>query len=268
VALTGERSNWFASVAAALLAQARLSAGDPSGCVDAILRAGGGPDLPGFDPASRCDWWEVAITAAVLENDLPTARDLCSRSQACAARLPLHAPTGFTLLARAKILLANAEPAAAAEHAARANAHFRAIGQRLEAARASYLEGLARGEAGDRGHALELLTQAESVFADCGAARLRAEARVALRRFGRRVATVAEAGSVRRTDGAVLTMLSARERQVADLVAGGRTNRQIAAALVMSEKTVESHLGHIFVKLGVTSRASVAAAVAQGRPLP
>jgi DNA-binding NarL/FixJ family response regulator len=56
--------------------------------------------------------------------------------------------------------------------------------------------------------------------------------------------------------------LSARERQVATLVAAGMTNRQIASDLVVSEKTVESHLSHIFVKLDVSSRAAVASAVA------
>ena len=270
VALAAERSNWFAAVAAALLAQARLSAGDPAGCVEAILRAGGGPDLPGFDPSSRCDWWEVAVTAAILDGDLATAADLVARSRACAADLPLRGPHGFALLAEARILLATGQPAAAAERAEAARGEFTAIGQRLEAARAMYVEGLASGEQGSRSQALELLTEAEAVFAACRAARLRAQTRVALRRFGRRVATVAEPGADRRTDDAAqLSVLSARERQVADLVAEGRTNRQIAAVLVVSEKTVESHLGHIFVKLGVTGRASVAAAVThEGGPLP
>src|SRR5262249_12688800 len=103
VALTEERSNWFASVAAALLAQARLSGGDATGCADAVLKAGGGPDLPGFDPVSRCDWWEVAVTAAIMEDDLPTAVGLSARSAACAQDLPLRGPLGFARLAAARI---------------------------------------------------------------------------------------------------------------------------------------------------------------------
>ena len=92
---------------------------------------------------------------------------------------------------------------------------------------------------------------------------MRAEARAELRRLGRRVSGVDSRGSVRRTDDTAISVLSARERQVAALVAAGMTNRQIAGDLVVSEKTVESHLAHIFVKLDVSSRAAVATAVAQ-----
>ncbi|MEX5710996.1 helix-turn-helix transcriptional regulator [Parafrankia sp. FMc6] len=55
--------------------------------------------------------------------------------------------------------------------------------------------------------------------------------------------------------------LSTRERQVAELVAAGQTNRQIAAALFVSEKTVESHLTKVLAKLGVPTRAGVGSAL-------
>ena len=58
----------------------------------------------------------------------------------------------------------------------------------------------------------------------------------------------------RRADG-----LSEREVEVLGLVAQGRTNRDIAAALVLSEKTVTNHLTAIFAKTGVDNRAAATA---------
>jgi DNA-binding CsgD family transcriptional regulator len=52
--------------------------------------------------------------------------------------------------------------------------------------------------------------------------------------------------------------LSPAERRVAELVANGRTNREVAAALVLGERTVETHLTHIYAKLGVRSRTELA----------
>jgi predicted ATPase/DNA-binding CsgD family transcriptional regulator len=56
--------------------------------------------------------------------------------------------------------------------------------------------------------------------------------------------------------------LTPRELQVARLVAGGRSNKQIAAELVISQRTAEGHVERILAKLGFTSRAQVAAWVA------
>lgn len=53
--------------------------------------------------------------------------------------------------------------------------------------------------------------------------------------------------------------LTAREREVAALVVSGMTNRDLAEALVISESTVEVHVKHILSKLGLKSRAQVAA---------
>jgi DNA-binding NarL/FixJ family response regulator len=52
-----------------------------------------------------------------------------------------------------------------------------------------------------------------------------------------------------------------RERQVARLVAGGSTNRQIGQALGIAEKTTEAHVHNIIRKLGAQNRAEVAARV-------
>ena len=52
--------------------------------------------------------------------------------------------------------------------------------------------------------------------------------------------------------------LTPAERRVAALVAEGRTNREVAAALFLGERTVETHLTHVYTKLGVRSRAELA----------
>jgi DNA-binding NarL/FixJ family response regulator len=53
--------------------------------------------------------------------------------------------------------------------------------------------------------------------------------------------------------------LTSREVEVLRLVAGGRTNREIAAALYISEKTVARHISNIFTKLEVSSRSAATA---------
>jgi predicted ATPase/DNA-binding NarL/FixJ family response regulator len=58
------------------------------------------------------------------------------------------------------------------------------------------------------------------------------------------------------------TPLTRRERQVADLIAQGLPNKEIASALVISQRTAESHVEHILTKLGFTSRGQAAAWVA------
>jgi predicted ATPase/DNA-binding CsgD family transcriptional regulator len=55
------------------------------------------------------------------------------------------------------------------------------------------------------------------------------------------------------------TPLTRRERQVADLLTEGLSNKEIAAKLVISQRTAESHVEHILTKLGVANRAQVAA---------
>ncbi|MET8878085.1 LuxR C-terminal-related transcriptional regulator [Nocardia sp. NPDC004604] len=57
--------------------------------------------------------------------------------------------------------------------------------------------------------------------------------------------------------------LTKRERQVADLVARGLTNKAIAAQLVISQRTAEGHVEHILTKLGFTSRTQIAAWAAE-----
>src|SRR5213079_2363639 len=60
--------------------------------------------------------------------------------------------------------------------------------------------------------------------------------------------------------------LTAAEGRVAVLVAEGRTNREVATALSLGERTVAGHLTHIYAKLGVRSRTELARRLAAGEP--
>jgi DNA-binding NarL/FixJ family response regulator len=65
--------------------------------------------------------------------------------------------------------------------------------------------------------------------------------------------------SARRASRAAFGGLTEREREVAGLIARARTNREIAEALVLGERTVETHVENILSKLGLGSRRDVAA---------
>jgi non-specific serine/threonine protein kinase len=65
--------------------------------------------------------------------------------------------------------------------------------------------------------------------------------------------------SPRRAAKAHYEGLTARERMVAVHIAIGETNREIAEALILSERTIETHVANILSKLGFSSRAQIAA---------
>ena len=112
-----------------------------------------------------------------------------------------------------------------------------------EAARARVLMGRACSALGDADTAAAELDAARAAFAELGAAPDLARTEALARRAGP-------------GDG---HGLSARELEVLRLVAAGRSNREIAAALVISEHTVARHLQNIFAKLGVSSRTAASA---------
>ena len=58
-----------------------------------------------------------------------------------------------------------------------------------------------------------------------------------------------------------LDRLTAREREIAEMLASGTSNSEIASTLFVSQKTVERHVSNIFIKLGARNRAEVAALV-------
>jgi DNA-binding CsgD family transcriptional regulator len=99
-----------------------------------------------------------------------------------------------------------------------------------------------------RREARQTLEESLAIFERIGAALWAERARAELKRISGRAAT----------PGA----LTPAEERVAALVADGKTNKEVAAALFLSDRTVEGHLAHIFGKLGVKHRTEVAAALA------
>ncbi|HET8786975.1 MAG TPA: LuxR C-terminal-related transcriptional regulator, partial [Candidatus Limnocylindrales bacterium] len=116
--------------------------------------------------------------------------------------------------------------------------------------RALLTAGEIRRRARQKGQAREALTEAIAIFEGLGA-------RLWLERAHAELARVA----TRRPDGAPLT---ATERQVVDLVAAGRTNKEIADSLFMSVHTVEAYLTRLFRSLGVQSRTELARLALEG----
>ena len=98
-----------------------------------------------------------------------------------------------------------------------------------------------------RREARATLEEALAVFEEIGAALWAERARAELKRISGRAAS----------PGA----LTPAEERVAALVALGKTNKEVAAALFLSDRTVEGHLGRIFGKLGIRQRAEVAGAL-------
>jgi non-specific serine/threonine protein kinase len=78
----------------------------------------------------------------------------------------------------------------------------------------------------------------------------------------------AASGGRQKVDAASPGPLTRREREVAILIAQGLSNRAIAARLVISERTAETHIQHIFTKLGLEARTQIAAWVVQHGLMP
>ncbi len=102
---------------------------------------------------------------------------------------------------------------------------------------------LARGGPGDRDRALAAARDAARLARDLG-----------MTSYTGPTATLVE-----RIESDAPAVLSARESQVAMLVAEGLTNRQIAERLVISERTAQNHVQHILTKLGFTNRSQITA---------
>jgi DNA-binding CsgD family transcriptional regulator len=117
-------------------------------------------------------------------------------------------------------------------------------GQPFELARTLLVLGVVHRRARQRRQARETLTEAERMFEQLGARLWAEQARAELARIGGRTGSPTE--------------LTPSERRIAELVADGKTNKEVAAILVVADRTVESALTQIYRKLDVRSRTELA----------
>ena len=225
-----------------------------------LLDAVGGIELPRVVAAERCLAWDVLGTNAVALDRIDEARDCSERLAALAGRLGLDLTSAISSRVCAEVALAEGDAEAAVGIAREGAAFAEKAGVPFELPYA-HMTGRALAATGRTEEAIVELARAEHEFHVFGAARRREGVARELRKLGRRVDRRERAP---RATGEGVASLSARERQVAELVRDRRTNREIAEKLFVSDKTVESHLRSIFRKLDVSSRVDVARALEEG----
>jgi len=208
------------------------------------------------DPVTRGRLLGPYVEIALAAGDVGAARAAADELAAFADALDQPFLRALSQQATGAVLLAEGEPNAALISLRHAGNGWRELEAPHDAARARVLVARCCRALGDDEGAEMELDVARSTFAELGAAPDLA-----------RTEPPSSASAARIPGG-----LTKREVEVLVLVAAGRTNRDIAGELFISEKTVASHLSHIFTKLGLSSRAAATAyayeqgLVERGRP--
>ena len=193
------------------------------------------------DPIDRSQLLPGAIDVLVAGNDLAGARPLVDELEAVADAFDSNSLKAMAGYAVGALALAEDRPEDALEALRTALPRWRELGWPYETARTQVLMGRSLRDLGDE----------ESAAVELGAA-ARALAALGATPAAQEVARLLAPGPL---PGG----LTAREAEVLRLVAAGRSNPEIAAALFLSKKTVARHLSNIFTKLNVASRTAAAA---------
>jgi DNA-binding CsgD family transcriptional regulator len=234
--------------AALAWASAAETAGDYRGVLQALAPFATGAfgdlvDEPGFWP-----WADSYANALVMEGRHDEAETFLVPREAAAAERGHRASAARLAAPRGRLLGATGDAAGAQRVFAAALESLAGLPLDYDRARITFAYGQTLRRAGRRRDAEVVLDSARRMFAGLGATTYVARCD---RELG------APAGS---SDGGRLTlMLTAKERLVADQAARGRSNRQIASDLYISDKTVQYHLTRIYAKTGAPSRAALAA---------
>jgi ATP/maltotriose-dependent transcriptional regulator MalT len=237
------------------LANARLASGDPRGALEA-LESSGWVD-PRLLPSYRVRALEVVVRSHLALERVAEAAEWAARAPEEAGGREAGVFGAINRLIEAQVLLARDEPMKAARTALRGAAAAREARAPLWEGRCRTVAGEAFAAAGKSDEAREELRRAADDLDARGAAGYRDAALRVLRRLGERPRP-APAAAAAEDEAGGRAVLTPREREVAALVAEGRTNRQIGAQLHLSEKTIEKHVSSAMAKLGVSSRTAIA----------
>ena len=190
------------------------------------------------EPSKRVGLLPAYVEIMLAIGDVQEARSACRDLSELAAGFQSGMLGAMAAHARGAVDLADGDVRAALV----ALRHARQVWQELEvpyeAARVRVLLGLACRELGDDDTAALELEAARGDFANLGAAPDLARVDA----LTRRASSIDAHG------------LTPREHEVLRLIAAGKTNKAIAAELVLSERTVDRHVSNIFTKLGLSSR--------------
>ncbi len=228
------------------LGTAELLAGNPAAAASHLLRALriSGEEFGISEPAIlRVHPDAIAALAALKSFD--EAEELTGQLDAAADAHHYPWSTAMAVRCRGLLRATRGETAAALELLHRALVEHQRLPMPFEEARTRLLLGSVLRRAGYRNDARRELEAARVMFDRLGTPIQAGQASAELGRIGGR-----------RRQEHELTHV---EQRIADLAAAGQTNREVAAAMFMSVRTVESHLGRIYRKLGIRSRTELAA---------
>ncbi|QYN33901.1 LuxR C-terminal-related transcriptional regulator [Pseudonocardia sp. DSM 110487] len=204
----------------------------------------GGLDEPGFWP-----WHDLYADALVLTDRLADADAFLTPLEDIARTRGHRSAVARLGRVRGRLLAARGDLAGAEEAFRTARAQLEDLPLPYDRARVDLAHGLTLRRAGRRRDATAVLTPARQAFAALGA-------QVHVERCDRELKTARPGFRLREQD---VDALTDQERTVAGLVATGLTNKEVAAAMMLSVKTVQFHLTRTYAKLGLRSRAELAA---------
>ena len=209
----------------------------------------GGLDEPGFWP-----WHDVYANALVMTDRLAEAEAFLAPLETTAHRRGHRSASARLGYVRGRLLAGRGDLPGAEEAFEQARARLARLPLPYERARVDFVHGITLRRAGRRRDAAALLTTARQSFAALGA-QVYVERCDRELRTGRPATRAAEGGA---------EVLTEQEQTVATLVATGMTNKEVAATVMLSVKTVQFHLTRVYAKLGVRSRSELAARFASG----